>query len=312
VRVENRKYIAKPTGCRHLGPDAQLTCMSSWATDADLIDAICELVVGPDDPSATMPVRTRLLRLYNSLLEVNSFSADLAAGNLRGAIDLKGPLPQALSNLQVSLKHVGRHATRIGAGDFSPGAHFLGDISDAIHHMMHQLRATHERLHDEAVRDSLTGMYNRRGFSQHWEAECARADREGKPLALVVADIDEFKRINDGWGHAVGDLVIRTFAESVASATRESDIACRSGGDEFLVALWDSDLDAATLAADRIRMTFETSGRSEDLAGCSPTVSIGVAGYPQHGRSLDEIVGSADRALYRAKSRGRNMIAVTS
>jgi diguanylate cyclase (GGDEF)-like protein len=155
-----------------------------------------------------------------------------------------------------------------------------------------------------AVTDDLTGLYNRRYFNQELEREIVRSERTGKPFALLMADLDDFKRINDTYGHDAGDDVLRKVAQSMVAATRKSNLLARYGGEEFVSLLIESDAEGGLAAAERTRRAVE------QIPGlpCRVTVSVGVAVFPQHARTMRELFRRADQALYAAKSTGRNQV----
>lgn len=152
--------------------------------------------------------------------------------------------------------------------------------------------------------DSMTGLYNLCTFKSVMEKELALARRNGKPLVLIMADLDNFKTVNDSEGHQSGDNVLRQVAEIFTDNLRAMDVAGRYGGDEFIFGLPETDTDSAIEITDRIREKVEAifSGRS------ATTLSIGLASYPGAGISLDTLIAAADRALYEAKSTGKNRL----
>jgi diguanylate cyclase (GGDEF)-like protein len=163
------------------------------------------------------------------------------------------------------------------------------------------IASTRER---HAVTDSLTTMLNRRGIEPQLFREINQATRQGTPLGVVVIDVDHFKRVNDEYGHNVGDLVLREVGTIISRAIRGSDVAARWGGEEFLVLLPATDLEAARCAAERIRVAVETFRLSPSHG---ITVSAGVASYRTPER-LAEMIARADRNLYEAKASGRNCV----
>ncbi len=166
----------------------------------------------------------------------------------------------------------------------------------------------HQIVERQALVDGLTGISNRRHCEDSLTAEIARADRLGTPLTLVLADLDDFKAINDLHGHAVGDDVLREFASVLLATVRDSDLAGRWGGEEFLLLLPGADGEGGAQLADRVRSALtERSFRGRDAAVFTVTCSFGVA---QHiaGGDERELFAAADRALYRAKRRGKNCV----
>ncbi len=153
----------------------------------------------------------------------------------------------------------------------------------------------------QAMRDSLTGLYNRYYFEERIKEEILRADRNREALAILLCDVDNFKTINDNQGHQVGDEVLRKVSEGIKEATRGIDLVCRWGGDEIVVVLSNITREGIMIAADRIRKRIISIGEKNALP---LDISIGVALYPEHGSDTDELIRMADRALYIAKRGG--------
>jgi diguanylate cyclase (GGDEF)-like protein len=167
------------------------------------------------------------------------------------------------------------------------------------------------RLHDmverQALVDGLTGLANRRAASDALHAEAARAERLGTALSVVLADLDGFKDVNDAHGHAVGDAVLRAFAEVLRETLRESDLAGRWGGEEFLLLLPGADEEGAAQLAERVRIAVAERG-IPGVPGLRVTASFGVAEYAGE-TNTEELVAAADGALYRAKRAGKDRVA---
>ncbi len=159
-----------------------------------------------------------------------------------------------------------------------------------------------------ATVDMLTGLYTRRHILETGELEEKRWRRHGGRLSLVLADIDHFKLVNDTYGHAVGDEVLKGFAEICRGAFRQTDFIGRFGGEEFLVVLPGTGLDDACAIAERLRFQTENGKVSVPSAKIKITVSIGVSEMSGGDASLEQAISRADEALYRAKARGRNRI----
>ncbi|MEO1490043.1 MAG: GGDEF domain-containing protein [Pseudomonadota bacterium] len=162
-------------------------------------------------------------------------------------------------------------------------------------------------LRESSERDPLTGLSNRASFENAMRNLLPQAQNEGRALSLVVADIDHFKQVNDIWGHQVGDVAISGFGQLIGNMVRECDSAGRIGGEEFCIAVWDCENDAAERLAERIRKAFarlEHPGLTEDIR---LTASFGLA-TAREGESYERLFARADAALYRAKSSGRNRV----
>ncbi len=156
-------------------------------------------------------------------------------------------------------------------------------------------------LEEHAIRDALTGLYNRRYFNDRLEEEIAQAQRNRYTLALLLCDLDHFKTINDSQGHHAGDEMLRTVTKGIQESTRGTDLVFRWGGDEFVVLLSNTSREGILIATDRIRKGIR---KIKDKARIDLDLSIGVALYPEHGRTVDELIHLADRALYIAKKGG--------
>jgi two-component system cell cycle response regulator len=172
-----------------------------------------------------------------------------------------------------------------------------------------------QRIIKLASTDSLTGLLNRRAFMERMNEEIRRASREKRPLSLIMSDIDHFKRINDTFGHQVGDMVLQKFTRQLTESSRIYDFVGRYGGEEFVHCLPGADATKAGSVAERIRMRVEAMrivmpDRSEPI---QITVSSGTALFrPESDDSLDMILKRADDALYRAKKAGRNRVCTTN
>lgn len=172
-----------------------------------------------------------------------------------------------------------------------------------------QLERQRRTLADLAMRDGLTKLLNHRTFYELLEKEVARAQRYNKPLAMLMLDIDHFKRVNDNYGHVAGDMILAGLSGVVNSKVRNVDSACRYGGEEISVILPETGMDGAAQVAERIRLAIEGyrfdigEGKSIDI-----TVSIGVSSLPPKATSVAKLVAVADKALYEAKEGGRNRV----
>ncbi len=162
-------------------------------------------------------------------------------------------------------------------------------------------------LYELATRDSLTGLVNRRHFMDVGNRELQLARRSGRPLSVVMLDLDHFKSVNDTYGHAVGDLVLKRFASIAMATLRTSDVIGRIGGEEFALMLREMSPSEGTLVAEKLRAAV-AADRSEGLPAF--TVSIGISAVDAADKSLDDALRRADKALYAAKGGGRNRIVV--
>ena len=174
-------------------------------------------------------------------------------------------------------------------------------------HLISAWRQDERSLFEAAQLDSLTGAYTR-GFAMSvMERALIKAGRDGTPLAILMLDLDHFKRINDAHGHARGDLVLQQTTRAMQSALRAGDIVGRFGGEEFVVLLPGADLKQATGAAERCRAAVQKM-KSSSAPYLAVTASVGVAAFPEHGERLDTLLKASDTAMYSAKANGRNRI----
>lgn len=190
--------------------------------------------------------------------------------------------------------------------------HFYFNVSETLALAVANIRLR-ETLQHQAIRDPLTGLFNRRYFQETLRRELHRAARAKQPLSLVMLDIDYFKRFNDTHGHDAGDAVLRTVGEILAGRTRAGDVACRHGGEEFVLAFPGL---AAEVAASRVEaLRREIESRDIQFLGriIEPvTISAGIAVYPGHAMDMDSLMRMADEALYESKRAGRNRYTMAS
>ena len=173
-----------------------------------------------------------------------------------------------------------------------------------------RVRQLVQEARDTAMRDGLTALYNRRAFDKHLEEAISRENRQNGKFALILLDIDHFKKLNDTFGHPAGDATLRHTSKVMIAHLRTSDQAARFGGEEFALILPATEEAGAVLLAERVRGAIETSPLVFEGAKLGVTVSLGVAVWPRDGEGKGEIVAAADRALYAAKQGGRNRVEV--
>ncbi|MGC9097857.1 MAG: GGDEF domain-containing protein [Dictyoglomus sp.] len=167
-----------------------------------------------------------------------------------------------------------------------------------------ELSNLNKKLEELSIKDDLTGLYNRRKMDQELEKCLYIWERYNRPFSIIIIDIDDFKKINDTYGHLIGDMVLEKISKIIRENIRKSDIASRWGGEEFLILLPETNLQNATLVAEAFRRKIEEAnfGIDEKI-----TVSVGVANI-ENNESIDSLIQRADKNLYKAKEYGKNKV----
>lgn len=184
----------------------------------------------------------------------------------------------------------------------------LRQANERLNLQLNEIETLQNNLREQAIRDSLTGLYNRGYLNETLERELAHAGRDQSPVSVVMMDVDEFKHFNDYYGHKAGDEVLRALSSLLGTHTRRGDIACRFGGDEFAVIMPEAPAQVALKRAEEWRTVFEHTNIINDRLILNATFSGGIATFPDHGATPDELFHTADEALYAAKAAGRNRI----
>lgn len=200
----------------------------------------------------------------------------------------------------------------------------LGQSGDGVEALGRQAIAVAERiswalanlglrevLRSQSIRDPLTGLFNRRYMEESLERELRRAARNKTSVVVLMIDVDHFKRFNDTFGHQAGDTLMRAFGDFLTKRTRGQDIACRSGGEEFVLILTDASIETAHKRADILRdeLSLLTVMHAGNLLG-KISISIGISAFPDHAATVVELLHVADQALYHAKKEGRDRVVV--
>ncbi|MEA4910227.1 MAG: diguanylate cyclase [Anaerolineaceae bacterium] len=169
----------------------------------------------------------------------------------------------------------------------------------------------YSKLEKLAVNDELTGLYNRRKFSELFEREISIAERCNEPLSLLMIDLDRFKPVNDDYGHPIGDQLLKEIAGFMKQEIRDIDVISRWGGEEFVVLLHKTDMEQAYEVAERIRKAIQVTHFVADKGGISKTVSIGISDARSSDYDMERMISLADKAMYLAKQAGRNQTRVS-
>lgn len=226
-------------------------------------------------------------------------------GDIRGGISVTFPVDRLEGELRKNIVLVFGLEILIAAGTLAAVLFF-------VIRLRRQLDRVRSELELAATRDALTGLYNRRYILERFVQEESKCRRSGQPLACALVDADDFKAVNDRFGHAAGDAALRIIAENLKKGVREYDIPGRFGGEEFIILFPGVRAAEARIACDRIRSAIEGAPRPPGLESARLTVSVGISDTVcHHGAgtdrdSLDSLLSRADEALYRAKSGGKN------
>ena len=294
--------VLRPVRLRRLDDDTVIMCRMIWCN------------VGAVSLAIMVPSMLRLLLLAVPLYSVLYAAIHLARSQVMlvsmvtagvyilgvsyvtasGAVDLNFELLTGLA------------FAALLAGVLLIGAEFQG-MRDGLLERNRGLRDAMERLQDMALKDDLTGLHNRRSVMELLGRQKALADRGGQTFTLCYCDLDHFKLVNDRYGHAVGDVALKQFAELASAVVRNVDYVARFGGEEYLLVLVDADAETAQQVADRLAEHTRQMWIPGTDNTFKMTVSVGIASY-QVGERVQDLVSRADEALYQAKRNGRDRV----
>jgi diguanylate cyclase (GGDEF)-like protein/PAS domain S-box-containing protein len=257
-----------------------------------------KLVFAHDECWALRRSRVNLVDSSTSLLRCRHVSSPLSFGYLCVPMMAQG---EALGILHLQKVSSDEEGQMYAAGQLA--ATVAEGIALALANM--KLRET---LLGQAIRDPLTGLFNRRYMMETLERELSRTQRHGVSLSVIMIDLDQFKKFNDTFGHDMGDKLLTTFGDFIRTIIRKEDIACRWGGEEFFLILPGVSLNTALEKAEEIRSGTRQLQVLNGQPHLPVTISLGIAVYPEHGSTTNELIVAADKAMYRAKKRGRDRV----
>jgi len=205
-------------------------------------------------------------------------------------------------------RHLGFFGITRDMSEHKAVEHALREANRQLEDQLRRINELHEQMREQAIRDELTGLHNRRHFVTVAEHELVRARRHGAPLSLLMLDIDHFKNINDEHGHGTGDAALKAVGAMLVATTRAGDLACRLGGEEFAILLMGMSHEGALERAETWRATLAGLSIQSDGLLLKLTASFGVATFPAQADDLVELMKVADARMYRAKALGRDRV----
>lgn len=282
--------------------------------DEQLISLITQLLTGANLPE-NLPLPHGLEgseafeRLRTLILDIRLLSSALSKGELHKFVYSKGFIISNLKALQSNLRHLTWQTQKLAEGDFSQRVDFLGEFSQSFNIMAQKLQVSSNQLRQLAGTDTLTQLANRLALDSFLEESFEGARHLGQSLSVLMLDIDHFKRVNDTYGHGVGDQVLVDVSRILGSELRTTDMFARYGGEEFMAVLPGCSLDkAAEIGARAIRAVAEARIDISCETLLRVTVSGGVSEMRPSDTSYTDIISRSDEALYRAKNTGRNRV----
>lgn len=281
-------------------------------TQQRMLDTLLELLT-KRKPDSTLEIPPELMEnakfveICRQIGDLRQLGTELSRGDLTGVVESRGFMISNMKAIQSHLRHISWQAGRIAQGDYSQTLDFLGEISISFNEMNKRLASATKQLMEQANMDALTGISNRLALDHFLMDSFAQVQQKGESMSIMVIDIDHFKKINDTYGHLVGDEVLKAVAKRLQKQIRLGDCLARYGGEEFVVVLMDTKLPEAKAACKRMLETI--SGNPIRVEGLKPiplTISAGVSEIHPEDQSYEEIVKRSDIAVYAAKEAGRN------
>lgn len=243
------------------------------------------------------------------LLVVMALLYTLVRQRIRSMRKINHELEQSLRNQTIELSQTKLQLLKESALRTEAERRLL-ETNTLMQDRLNEISILRENLKEQATHDPLTGLFNRRFLEEDMPIELARAKRNQASSTVAIIDIDHFKDFNLSHGHKSGDLILKSLADLLLSFTRQGDIVCRYGGEEFVVLLSGTNSENAFRWAEKVRSTFQNIPGLPKSMIAPITISLGLAGYPEHGSNYQSLLDNADLALYQAKNNGRNCTVV--
>lgn len=238
----------------------------------------------------------------------------IAEGDLTQRVDYMGEFAESFNAMVQNLADARAQLERANAlltaevCERARAQEQLRQINERLQTQLHENETLRAQLHEQAIRDPLTNLFNRRYLQATLERELAGAVREQCSVGLLMLDIDHFKRLNDTFGHKAGDAVLVALADLLQTSTRQSDVVCRYGGEEFVIVMPGTSIELAVQRGEQMRRRFDALSMPFAETALCATFSLGIAIFPRNGKNGDELLRAADAALYEAKAKGRNCV----
>jgi len=249
----------------------------------------------------------------------------IADGDFGQRVETNGDLSSAFNEMVKNIEDTRHHLRRRDAELFDVNGRLHQEIEErtkaqeklevangTLQAQILEIQSLQAKLREQAIRDSLTSLFNRRFLEETLDRELSAAARSRSLLTILLLDLDHFKEFNDEYGHEAGDTVLRVIGSLLRGNTRASDVACRYGGEEFIVVLPGASLELGRERAEYLRLAFEQTEVMFNAKLLKATLSVGVATYPTHGSTREELIRGADMALYGAKRSGRNRVVIAT
>jgi len=275
----------------------------------------------PPQPKAQGFVIDGLQKLQKKLEIIQELVHHVAEGDFSRRMESTGEFGAAFNEMVKNMEDTRHRLRRRDAEIFDANSRLQSEVevrmkaqqelelaNATLQSQILEIQCLQAKLREQAIRDSLTGLFNRRYLEETVERELAAASRERSALTIILLDLDHFKQFNDKFGHAAGDSVLRSVGILLRGNTRTSDVACRYGGEEFIVVLPGAGLELAHERAEFLRMIFEQSEITFNGMPLKATLSAGVSAFPAHGSTGEDLIRAADSAMYGAKRSGRNRV----
>lgn len=262
------------------------------------------------------PIAGALKSLQADMRHITWQAKCIAAGDLSQRVEFMGEFATAFNSMVENMRqsYEALEQQRQAAVDLMAEAQAASqeveEMNRLLREKLEENKVLQEKLHEQSIRDELTRLYNRYYLDEVLAHEIARSRRENTPMCLLMLDIDQFKHLNDTYGHHAGDIVLQELGALITGRVRRGDVPCRYGGEEFLIVLPNTSIQGGLVCAEGLRIAFEKLSFKEERRTFHVTFSAGLAAFPDDASGEEDLLRAADKALYKAKTAGRNRTAI--